>query len=668
MKCGTFQSGLSPFRTILGTLALFLVCQPVWSQPGAALSLIEEARSAIERGDEQAFQSLKGQLENDAEHPLSPYLDYWSLMARLGEAEAVAVSDFLDAQPLSHLRRYLLGSWLHRLAREKRWDEFRRFDNGRGSAQLRCYAGQAALASDSVPDEDKLATARSLWLVPGSQPAACDPVFDWLENRGELSESLISARQQLALDHGQYALARYLQRQLPEESHAYRDWMRILADPDALRAPHFDNDSQLHRQLAIVAARRHLEESVEHAESFWLEQASRYAFTPDQHTEVEQLIALRAAQRHREDAVARVAGLDPATLDESGHAWRVRAALRRGDWPSVEAFIGDMPEALQRSDRWLYWRARAAEQLGQPEVASRAWRLIASERGYYGFLAAERINAHYRFDRAYPEVDETALQAMASEGAFERARWLMAMGEKHLARVEWQTALAEAPAPRLERAAALAARWGWHEMAIRAAARAGAMDAIGWRFARPWEPQLSGYSHDAGIDKHWARAVMRRESAYNPEARSSANARGLMQLLPSTAREVARRQGLATSPDLFLPEDNIRLGTAYLSYLKGRMMGSEVLATAAYNAGPERVEEWLPGEEMDTDVWVETIPYRETRRYVRAVSEYRAIFQWLENGAPATAQRASVDYQLGLARQKVSGETLLARGETVSAP
>ncbi|EDY85675.1 soluble lytic murein transglycosylase, putative [gamma proteobacterium HTCC5015] len=619
------------------------------------LQRVEAFREALDRGDIQRAEQWRNDMARSTEKTLSSYLDYWSMMERLKTLDTAAVRRFLEGGQLPHLQSYLRSSWLYHLAREKRWGDFVAFDDGRDNRSLRCHAARAALAVE--PSEAAYQKALALWLVGFSQPKACDPVFEVLKQQGKLTEARYAERQALAIEAGQHGLARYLQRSLNDESHLFRDWQRVIAHPEAIKAPHFDRDTPVHRDLALYATRRLLRSDLEKAEAFFSRQKQRYHFSRQQQYRVEALIALRAAQRHRDDAVERMAALDANRLDEDMHAWRVRAAIRQHDWQAAKAFIGAMPEAQSQQLAWRYWLARSEEQLGRPQVALSMYQKLAQSRGYYGFLAAERAGLAYQFEDRPPTLDTAAVADFKSQSAMGRILWLRALGEEHLARVEWNRSLRGFDAQDHLVAAAVAREWGWHEMVIRSAAKAQAFDALAWRFAMPWRESVKRYSQTAGIDPNWAQAIMRRESAYNPKARSSASARGLMQLLPSTAREVARRQVIKGRLNLYDPEQNIHLGSAYLAYLKGRMHGNEILATASYNAGPHKVEAWLPeAGDMDLDIWVETIPYRETRHYVRAVTEYRSIFDWQARGRPD-------DYRpsLGIASMTIQSPTVLAQ-------
>ena len=257
------------------------------------------------------------------------------------------------------------------------------------------------------------------------------------------------------------------------------------------------------------------------------------------------------------------------------------------------------------------------------------------ERSYYGFLAADELGVTYALgDNAFV-ADESRIKELGAQPELVRARELFLVGLDGRGRSEWDAVVRYFDAADKMQAAILAHRWGWHSRAIAAAASVGDYDDLALRYPLPYSETFQEYAAEASISPTWAYGVARSESLFMRDVKSSAGAIGLMQLMPATGKDVARRiklpySGLDTLTD---PNSNIRLGTSYLGEMAERYRGNRVLATAAYNAGPHRVDAWLPQVgDLDARIWIENIPFNETRGYVRRVLAAETIFHWRMTG------------------------------------
>jgi soluble lytic murein transglycosylase len=287
-----------------------------------------------------------------------------------------------------------------------------------------------------------------------------------------------------------------------------------------------------------------------------------------------------------------------------------------------------MPEGERKSELWLYWQARAMAVQGQSAAARRLYHRAAGERSLWGFLAAERVGAPYPLESRPVPAAEGRLERIEGSPAGRRIRELRALGRRLDVRRELG-ALTRGMGPEdLMAAAVLAGRWGLPDLAVATLARSDYWDDLALRFPVDHLALVRRQAEATGLDASWLLAVLRQESAFNPQAVSPAGALGLMQLMPATAREVALSLGERPPGrwDLLRPAVNVRLGSAYLARMHGRFDDHPALAAAAYNAGPARVERWLPEGQTAADVWTATIPFRETRRYVRRVLAYRLIY------------------------------------------
>jgi soluble lytic murein transglycosylase len=304
--------------------------------------------------------------------------------------------------------------------------------------------------------------------------------------------------------------------------------------------------------------------------------------------------------------------------------------LARQDWPAALAGIALLDPDEQNLPQWRYWRGRGREALGDPPGAAADYRLAAQARDYFGLSAADRIRAEYPLATKPAPVDEAALNHLADTPAFRAVSEWLALQRDNEARLEWQQAVKALDAQALLVAAKLAQRFGLDNLAIITAAKAGYWDDLALRFPVAYPEAVAQAAQSQQVDPVLIYALVRRESAFDANAGSPVGALGLMQLMPATGEQVARRLGEAppTARALLEPGRNLRYGSAYLHGLLERFGNQFAPAAAAYNAGPNRVERWLPKDAgMPGDVWVETIPFSETRQYVAAVLFHAVVYQ-----------------------------------------
>ena len=320
----------------------------------------------------------------------------------------------------------------------------------------------------------------------------------------------------------------------------------------------------------------------------------------------------------------------PASDDVRLLEARILVALREDDWATAWLWLQSLPEQQYSSLRWEYWRARTLQVLGFQDIAEGLYATLAQERSYYGFLAADRLGHDYHLDHIPLKIESSEQESLVAElPGLQRARELYALDRLGTARREWQSVIKNLKPDQIQVAAKLAQGWGWHDRAIFSLARTGYWDDLELRFPLKFRPQVESQASDRQLESAWVFAIMRQESAFVMDARSPVGALGLMQLMPKTAHQVARRlkHRKFRSRELLKPETNIRLGAAYLRQVFDKLQQHPVLATAAYNAGPHRVKGWLPLQAMSADIWVDSVPFKETRTYLRRVLAYTVIYE-----------------------------------------
>jgi len=313
--------------------------------------------------------------------------------------------------------------------------------------------------------------------------------------------------------------------------------------------------------------------------------------------------------------------------------WWARFLLSRQDWAALPAVIGQMPTGTRIDDRWQYWLAQARLR-EDPDGPTEDLGRLADKANYYGFLSADELGLAYNICPLEPDVDAAQIERVAGIEGFRRALELRKAGLENWATAEWSLAAGRLDSRDLDAAAALAIREGWHDQAIFALGNSGDLQLYEWRFPLVLEPAIKRHARANRLDPAWVFGTVRSESAMAEAARSSANALGLMQVTPATARRVAKKHGLSWrgSAQLQTAEGNLPIGTAYMADLAGEFSSNPVLVSGAYNAGPNAVKRWLDTRPLgEAAIWVETLPYFETRDYIPRVLAFTTLYTWRMN-------------------------------------
>ena len=626
-----------PRIALLTTLALLLVVAPA----GATTleSQREAFRAALPHAEAGRWDRVEPLLADLRDYPLLPDLRAAWLRTQLGRIEDRRVREFLAQHPDLAFSAALRRQWAASLARRGAWrDYLELFEASYADthdAVLECHAFTARVRLDRTKGLEEAALRR--WLWPSSQVKECDPAFAWLEQRGAITPERRRARMELALGAGEFGLARWLARPLGEGAVAeVANWQRLHGDPGAhLASPAGWKDTPRARALLLYGFYRMASTDPEAATRQWPAFGARFTFSAEERARIDRRIALLHAWRHLPGALALLQSLPEESQDDNTRTWAVRIAIRAQDWAAIEAALARLEPATAQEPVWLYWQARMLEATGRNAAARPIYAELATERGYYSFMSADRLNAAYNWQHAPTAADESLLLSLEQRADVVRARELFKTGQDANGRSEWQQALARLSPTERAQAGVLASRWGWYSRAITAASGAGMADDLELRFPLPWRPLFEERSARAGISSAWAYGVARSESLFMPDVSSGAGAVGLMQLMPGTGRQTARHAGVTYrgQQTLLDPAANIALGTTYLAKMLERYGDHRILATAAYNAGPGRVDRWLP--EVDTlpaDVWVESLPFNETRGYVQRVLASEAVFHWRMSG------------------------------------
>lgn len=569
------------------------------------------------------------------DYPLYPYLPAAALEHDLRQADLATVQAYLAQYPGLIPAQDLRRDFLLELARRQDWAGFLALYQPGMDDALACDALQARLAGGAKLDFERDLAA--LWAKP-ELPGACTPVLQAAHAAGLLTSTRLWARIDHAASAGQggtiAALADWLG--TAQAAQAQR-LVQALRDPAAAltAAAHWPDDARA-RQAATLALERQARRDVATADASWQRLRTRLRFNATQRDAVERALALFHATDFDPAAAGQLAALPAAAQTAATREWRVRLALAAQDWPAVLAGIEAMPAAQQQDGEWRWFRARALAATGQAAAAQTIWRELADTATFYGFLAADQLGQAYALCPLAPPDDPAQQQALLAQPGLQRAFELYAVDLPRLARREWNRALEGADAATRAQAAELAHQRGWYDRAVFTFTSGEALHYYALRFPLASQDGLAPQAQQAGIAPAWAYGILRSESAWVSDARSGADARGLMQLVPATAARVASRSGLPwTGGDsLYDPATNIALGTRYLAELASRFGGAPWLASAAYNAGPNKVAQWLAARPaLAPDLFIATMPYKETRDYVARVLAFGVIYDWRLHGA-----------------------------------
>jgi soluble lytic murein transglycosylase len=632
---------LKPAAGILAALGLLLQgTAAADSELEQQRALFQQVYSDAELGRWDAVDALSAEdLKRLQAYLLWPDLRAAWFRATIRKADRGSIEAFLQRYGTLKPARELRYRYALHLADAGRLDEFlaiyRAYYQGLGVDRLDCIALHAEI---DTGDGDRIANrGRDLWLTGHSQADECDPVFEWMRDAKQLTEDDYRARFALAIEAREFTRARWLARSLDEASLEQANaWLQAQTRPEQFVETHVQRpDSEAsHGQLAY-AIERITYRDPEQALKLWKRLQNGRMFPASTRHATSRHIALWTARDNLPGAYELLTDLPLEAQDAEVMRWRARSSLRAERWTDLLNDIAMMTSDERDSEQWRYWRGIALARSQRGDAAKALLEPLTAERSYYGFLAADELGVPYAFDHNALAADEAVIEQLSGRQDLLRARELFLVGLDGRGRSEWDAAVAGLSAEEKTQAAILAHRWGWHSRAIATAASAGHYDDLALRYPLPFRQSFEQHASAASIPTTWALGIARSESLFMRDVRSRAGAIGLMQLMPATGRQVAREVKIAYSgiDTLTDPNDNILLGTTYLGSMVARYDGNHVLATAAYNAGPHRVDRWLPQSSViDARIWIENIPFNETRKYVRRVLAAETIFHWRMTG------------------------------------
>lgn len=599
------------------------------------LSLPVAADEAADRAMRQALEAARNQQWSKVDqaaiedHILAGYVEYHRLRGQLPNVAPDVVNAYLERHADSPLSDWMRGVAQVSYGDTGRYDAVLAVSDGEPRGTIRqCHYYTALL--DREP-EMAAQGGLELWLTGRSQPNECDTLFDTLRHRGEIGGQAIWQRQMLAWQNGEDGLMRYLSRMLPANWDDAQDALeRLKRDYAAItRVPVAVGPEGAGGAALFTAAMHNFTRAdTEAALEAWRKIGPHLSLSDEQRHAIERDLAFYSMVREVDNNRGWVDEALPRLADGELLELRVRRALAERDWDHVIHWVHQMPDDPRQDARWQYWLGRALEQLGDPQTARKAYAAAADQRSFFGFAAADRLQQPYALNLERATFNEAYRREVANWPVVRRAEALQRIGEPGLARSEWYAAIERASEAEAKALADYALSHGRYVTLVQTTIAADLWDALDWRFPAAYRDEFQRWGEATGVDPFLLMGIARRESAFNNQAVSPVGARGLMQLMPGTAAQVSNQLGIAhpSQAELFEPELNIRLGSAYIRDMLNRYSGNRLAATAAYNAGPGRVDRWLREAPEEFDLFVESIPFRETRAYVQAVLAYQVIF------------------------------------------
>ncbi|MFT5425344.1 MAG: soluble lytic murein transglycosylase [Gammaproteobacteria bacterium] len=619
-------------RFLLLFIVIFL--QLTFSQQISAATIKEqrqqylEAQKALKAGEIQTFTALSEKLR---EYPLYPYLRYNYIRPRLHKINDTDIKNFIDSYPDFISTDSLKTSWLKQLAKQGKWQIFLDNYTPQKDIKLRCQQLQARIKTNN--QTYLLEDTRTLWLTGQSLPSECDIAFERLHKSELMTNELVWERIQNAMEISNTGLVNYLSKSLNQNYKAWvKRWLAMHHNPSVeTKNPQYP-DTAIAREILLYGTKRLAKQNINRSLSNWQTLKDNYNFTPSEINDVNLIIAVLAAKNKHPKATELLDNLNQALDSEEIFHWRLRTALKNKDWQKLYQWTNKEPPELESIKySWVYWHGRALEEIGNIEKANESYASIADQRDYYGFLAADRIGAEYKMNH-YPLPEDLESKNKVSRlPGIRRAHELFILYGNYTATSEWQHALRSMTNYQMQVAASIASQWGWHDRAIFTMGAAHAYDNLELRFPTPYRDSIEEYAIKRNLDIGWIFALMRSESAFIEKVKSPAGALGLMQVMPATGKLTAKMIGMNNfkTNDLLTAKKNIAIGTAYMKEMQDKFKGSHLLATAAYNAGPGRSVKWSPKTGCkEPDIWVEQIPFDETRAYVKRVLFYASIYDW----------------------------------------
>lgn len=623
-------------KRVVWRLLAASVCVMAVSQAVHADSLDEQRNryAQIKQAwDNKQMDTVQALMPTLKDYPLYPYLEYRQITDDLMNQPTVTVNNFIQANPTLPPARNLQSRFVNELARREDWRGLLAFSPEKpGTTEAQCNYYYAKWATGQ--QEEAWVGAKDLWLTGKSQPNACDSLFGAWRASGKQDPLAYLERIRLAMKAGNTRLVTALAGQMPSDYQTISSAVIGLAnDPNiVLTFARSTGATDFTRQMAAVAFTSVARDDVENARLMIPQLVQAQQLNEEQTQELRDIVAWRLMgtdvtdeqARWRDDAIMRS---NSTSLVER----RVRMALGTGDRRGLNTWLARLPMDAKEKDEWRYWQADLLLERGRDDEAKAILHALMQQRGFYPMAAAQRLGEEYtlKIDKA----PANANPALTQGPEMARVRELMYWNMDNTARSEWANLVTSRTTDEKAQLARYAFDNRWWDLSVQATIAGKLWDHLEERFPLAYKDLFDRYTSDKDIPKSYAMAIARQESAWNPKVRSPVGASGLMQIMPGTATHTVKMfniPGYSSPSQLLDPDTNINIGTSYLQYVYQQFGNNRIFSSAAYNAGPGRVRTWLGNSagRIDAVAFVESIPFSETRGYVKNVLAYDAYYRY----------------------------------------
>lgn len=589
------------------------------------------AEKALSQGEIKTFKLHSFEL---TDYPLYPYLQYDYLIYKIESTSLQEIKTFEKKYPDFPKNERLREAWLNVQAGQGKWKAFlaEYTPNNKTSLQCRMLYAQYLIENDSSALDKGL----PLWFVGHSQPGACDPLFKTMQQAGLIDKAAYWKRIELALSKKNIGLANHLKPNFSKQEQAQiTTWIRVLEKPILIQHKNtFQHFAPQHAlpKIIVTQALQHYAPNNAFGTMQLLDYAkTNFKLSPAQIGTVQKAIALSLSVKRSELAEQWLDKIPTNLLDKSIYELQIRNAIKQQNWKRLVYLTEHLPPKLKKTKRWRYWRAYAWKEVGNLKEATALFTALAPVRDYYGFLASDQLNKKLSIQNNPKKIDPVLFNRVSTLPNMMRTRELIQLRRLRESRTEWHHALSRYTEDQRQAAAHIAYQMKWYDLAILALSKAKYKHDLPIRFPLAYSEIFMREAKRNALEPAWLYAVSRQESAFTRDAYSPSGAIGVMQLMPTTADYVAKKISfpLNSKAELLQVDTNVKLGAAYLRYLSNKTAGNPVLIAASYNAGPGRVKSWLSNKNLPAVQWIETIPVKETREYVKNVITYMGIYREL---------------------------------------
>lgn len=627
-----------------------MVCSASYATSAVAMTLqqqrdiYDQAQELLDARDVAKYQTIRNQIKD---YPLTPYVDYRAFLVDIGERSPAEVEQFIESHKAFPFSRRISAPYLSQLASQEQWARLLEFQQHEPAGETyQCHYYNALYQQGKHDAAFK--GAEKLWLSGSSVSGACDPLFNAWSEAGLRTDAQVMERMLLAFEARNGALMNYLQKLLKSDQAKQQatDMKALFTKPESVLEFARQHDaSEFYQQQTILGLKKLARKDVKRAQAVFDGAVKAQKLTKEQSQSIADYLAIRLINTDSAELAQWRDGAIAGSANSSLLERRTRLAIQEMDWQGVMDWIARMPPELQNSLRWQYWLGRSEVATGEKQKGHQRLEKLVGQRNFYSVAAAKEIKRSIDYPVSTVTLNKALIKPFNS--SLVRIEELIERDKIAAAKSEWYWLLARANEEQKEMLAAYASYKRWHHLTVTASIKAKMWDNLKLRFpiAHRWWFNFYGEKHS--IDPITLMSLARQESAMDIEAKSPVGARGIMQIMPSTAKYTARKYELSydSSNDLYEVGKNIEIGSHYLKGLLEQYDNNRIFAFAAYNAGPHRVKTWRERTQgkLDAYAFIEAIPFNETRGYVQNILMFETYYRDLLNVDGAFLNQNEVD-------------------------